>query len=74
MAWPGSLSTSKGISMNKDQVKGAVKNAAGKVQQKTGEAIGSTNQQAKGLVKQVEGKVQKAYGDVKAALDNLKSS
>jgi uncharacterized protein YjbJ (UPF0337 family) len=39
-----------------------------------GEAIGSTNQQAKGLVKQVEGKVQKAYGDVKAALDNLKSS
>lgn len=60
--------------MNKDQVKGAVKNAAGKVQQKTGEAIGSTNQQAKGLVKQVEGKVQKAYGDVKAALDNLKSS
>lgn len=60
--------------MNKDQVKGAVKNAAGKVQQKTGEAIGSTDQQAKGLVKQVEGKVQKAYGDVKAALDNLKSS
>jgi uncharacterized protein YjbJ (UPF0337 family) len=59
--------------MNKDQVKGAVKNAAGKVQQKTGEAIGSTDQQAKGLVKQVEGKVQKAYGDVKAALDNLKS-
>jgi len=61
--------------MNKDQVKGAVKNAAGKVQQKTGEAIGSTDQQAKGLVKQVEGRVQKAYGDVKAALDkNQKSS
>jgi uncharacterized protein YjbJ (UPF0337 family) len=61
--------------MNKDQVKGAVKNVAGKVQQKTGEAIGSTDQQAKGLVKQVEGRVQKAYGDVKAALDkNQKSS
>jgi uncharacterized protein YjbJ (UPF0337 family) len=61
--------------MNKDQVKGAVKNVAGKVQQKTGEAIGSTDQQAKGLVKQVEGRVQKAYGDVKAALDkNPKSS
>ena len=60
--------------MNKDQVKGAVKNAAGKVQQKAGEAIGSTDQQAKGLVKQVEGTVQKAYGDVKAALKNPKSS
>lgn len=59
--------------MNKDQVKGAVKNAVGKVQQKTGEAIGSTEQQGKGLVKQVEGTVQKAYGDVKAALKNPKS-
>jgi uncharacterized protein YjbJ (UPF0337 family) len=60
--------------MNKDQVKGAVKNAAGKVQQKTGEAIGSTGQQAKGLVKQVAGTAQKAYGDVKAALKNPKNT
>ncbi len=56
--------------MNKDQVKGVVKDAAGKVQQKTGEAIGSTDQQVKGLVKQAEGKAQKAYGDVKEALEN----
>lgn len=53
--------------MNKDQVKGAVKDAAGKVQQKTGEVVGSTEQQAKGLAKQVDGKAQKAYGDVKEA-------
>ena len=53
--------------MNKDQGKGAVKDAAGKVQQKTGEVIGSTEQQAKGLAKQVDGKAQKAYGDVKEA-------
>lgn len=58
--------------MNKDQVKGAVKEAAGKLQQKTGEAIGSTDQQAKGLVRQVEGKVQKAYGDVKEVLETPK--
>ena len=58
--------------MNKDQVKGVVKDAAGKVQQKTGEAIGSTDQQAKGLLKQIEGKVQKAYGDVKEALKKPK--
>lgn len=54
--------------MNKDQVKGAVKDAAGKVQEKVGEAIGSTEQQDKGLIKQAEGKVQKAYGDVKEVL------
>jgi len=54
--------------MNKDQVKGSVKDAAGKVQEKTGEAIGSTEQQAKGLAKQVEGKVQKNVGDAKGVL------
>jgi uncharacterized protein YjbJ (UPF0337 family) len=58
--------------MNKDQVKGAVKDAAGKLQRKTGEAIGSTDQQAKGLVRQVEGKVQKAIGDVKEVLETPK--
>jgi uncharacterized protein YjbJ (UPF0337 family) len=54
--------------MNKDQVKGAIKDAAGKVQQQTGKVIGSTEQQVKGLVKQVEGKVQKSLGDVKEAV------
>lgn len=51
--------------MNKDQVKGSVKDAAGKVQRKIGEAVGSETQQAKGLGKQAEGKAQKAYGDAK---------
>ncbi|EIK47062.1 CsbD family protein [Cellvibrio sp. BR] len=51
--------------MNKDQVKGTVKQAAGKVQQKTGEVIGSEKQQVKGAIKQVEGKVQKGIGDLK---------
>lgn len=54
--------------MNKDQVKGAVKQAAGKVQQKTGEMTGSQEQQIKGASKQVEGNVQKSYGDAKEAL------
>ncbi len=54
--------------MNKDQVKGAVKDAVGKVQEKTGEVIGSTEQQAKGIAKQVEGKTQKRVGDAKEAV------
>jgi uncharacterized protein YjbJ (UPF0337 family) len=56
--------------MNTDQVKGVIKDAAGKVQQKTGEVIGSEEQQAKGLGKQVEGQSQKAVGDLKDAVKN----
>ncbi len=51
--------------MNTDQVKGTLKDVAGKVQQKTGELIDSPEQQAKGLAKQVEGTTQKNYGDAK---------
>ena len=54
--------------MNKDQVKGTVKDIAGKVQEKTGQALGSKEQQVKGVVKQVEGQSQKAKGDAKEVL------
>lgn len=53
--------------MNKDQIKGAAKDVAGKVQEKAGEITGSDKQQVKGLKNQVEGKVQKGFGDVKEA-------
>ena len=53
--------------MNSNQVKGAVKDVAGKVQRKVGEAVGSTEQQVKGAAKQVEGKVQKAVGNAQEA-------
>ena len=49
--------------MNTDQVKGALKEAAGKVQTKAGELIDSPEQQAKGLLNQAEGKTQKSVGD-----------
>ena len=54
--------------MNKDQVKGVVKEAAGKVQEKTGEVTGSTSQQVKGMAKEVEGNTQKKVGDAKETL------
>lgn len=57
--------------MNKDQVKGAAKDVAGKVQQEAGRLVGSKRQQAKGLAKQVSGKTQKAVGDVKQAVGDL---
>jgi uncharacterized protein YjbJ (UPF0337 family) len=55
--------------MNRDQVKGDIKNAAGKVQQKIGELTGNKTQQAKGAAKQVEGRVQKGVGNVKQSLN-----
>jgi uncharacterized protein YjbJ (UPF0337 family) len=58
--------------MNKDQIKGAVKDAVGKAQEKAGEANSNDTEQAKGLLKQGEGKVQKAYGDVKEVLKGNK--
>jgi uncharacterized protein YjbJ (UPF0337 family) len=54
--------------MNTDQRKGALKEAAGKVQSTTGELIDSPEQEAKGLLKQSEGRVQKNVGDAKEVL------
>ena len=56
--------------MNKDQVKGAAKDIAGKVQRKVGEATGSASQQIKGGAKQVEGKLQRGAGDAQQAAEN----
>jgi uncharacterized protein YjbJ (UPF0337 family) len=55
--------------VNRNQVKGAAKDVAGKVQRKVGELTGNENQQAKGTAKRVEGKVQKGVGNVEQALD-----
>lgn len=60
--------------MNKDQIKGSVKVAAGKIQESVGKATGSEKQQAKGLAKQATGNVQKAYGDVKQAVTGANKS
>lgn len=57
--------------MNKDQVKGVIKDAAGKVQEKTGQVIGSAEQQLKGIDKQVEGKIQKKVGDAKEVIKDF---
>ena len=56
--------------MNKDQLKGTVKDVAGKAQEKVGELTGSDKQQIKGLKNQAEGKVQKGIGNVKEAFDD----
>ena len=49
-------------------VKGAVKEATGKAQEKIGAAIGSDEQRAKGLVKEAAGNAEKKLGDAEEAL------
>lgn len=54
--------------MNKDQLKGSLKDAAGRAQRRVGQATGNRTQQVSGIAKQAEGKTQKALGDVKETL------
>jgi uncharacterized protein YjbJ (UPF0337 family) len=49
--------------MNRDQVKGRMKEAGGTMQEKAGKATGNRTQQAKGLGKKLMGKLQKNAGD-----------
>jgi uncharacterized protein YjbJ (UPF0337 family) len=51
--------------MNRDQGKGRINEAMGKVQEKAGKATGSVKQQAKGVVREVGGKIQKTVGDAR---------
>jgi uncharacterized protein YjbJ (UPF0337 family) len=51
--------------MNKDQIKGSVREAVGKVQKNVGRSTANGTLAVKGAAKEVAGKVQKAYGDAK---------
>ena len=53
--------------MDKDQVKGEVKDIAGRVQRQAGEWTGDHEQQVRGARKQLGGKLQKQWGKLKDA-------
>ena len=54
--------------MNKDQVKGKIKEAAGELQEQTGKLIGSKKQEARGHAREQQGKLQEKAGDLKEVL------
>jgi uncharacterized protein YjbJ (UPF0337 family) len=56
------------MSINKDQVEGRVKEAAGKVQEVAGKTLGSSKQEIKGTINKTAGAVQAKFGDVKSDL------
>jgi uncharacterized protein YjbJ (UPF0337 family) len=53
--------------MNKDTVKGAVDDAAGRAKRQVGEWTGDTQAQVEGGAQQIKGKAEKAWGNVKDA-------
>ena len=63
------------MSINKDQVEGRAKEAAGKVQEVAGKVVGNTNQQVKGNINKNVGAAQAKFGDVKSDIkDSIKQS
>ena len=54
--------------MNKNQVKGALKDVSGKVQEEIGKLVGNKEEQVKGIGNQISGKAEETYGDAKEAI------
>jgi len=57
--------------MNKQQVKGKLKEAAGETQEHLGRLTGSEEQEARGHAREQEGKAQKKIGDLKEAAKDI---
>ena len=53
--------------MDKDRIKGAMDDAAGRVKRQVGEWTGDTNTQVEGAAQQIKGKTEKLVGQVKDA-------
>jgi uncharacterized protein YjbJ (UPF0337 family) len=53
--------------MNKDKLKGKIKEMEGRVQRQAGEWTGNKEQQLKGMAKQAQGKMQEGVGKMKDA-------
>ena len=61
--------------MNKDQVKGRIKEAAGETQEQFGKLVNSKEQEAKSHAREHAGKAQKAAGDLREqARDDAKAA
>jgi uncharacterized protein YjbJ (UPF0337 family) len=56
------------MGINRDQVEGRAREAAGKVQESAGRVMGNNTQRAKGVVKKNVGAAQAKVGDLKEDL------
>ncbi len=60
--------------MDKDRVKGAINDAAGRAKRQVGEWTGDTDAQVEGAAQQIKGKAQKVVGNVKDAARDANAS
>ena len=60
--------------MDKDRVKGAIDDAAGRAKRQVGEWTGDTRAQVEGAAQQVKGKAEKSLADLKDAVLNAKDA
>jgi uncharacterized protein YjbJ (UPF0337 family) len=58
--------------MDKETVKGAVNDAAGRAKRQVGEWTGDTDAQVEGTLQQAKGKAQKVVGNIKDAARDAK--
>lgn len=58
--------------MDKDQVKGSIDDAKGRIKRQVGEWTGDESAQAEGTMDQAKGKVEKAWGNLKEGARDLK--
>ena len=53
------------MSINKDQVKGRITEAEGKIKEVAGKLVGNEKLEDKGKIQKIQGEAQAAYGDLK---------
>jgi uncharacterized protein YjbJ (UPF0337 family) len=53
------------MTVNKDQVKGRVNEAKGKIKEVAGKLVGNKTLEAKGKVQKIVGEAQAKFGDIK---------
>ena len=58
--------------INKDQVKGHVKEAGGKIEKEAGKLVGNEKLQATGAKRELAGKVQAHVGNLKEAIKDAR--
>jgi uncharacterized protein YjbJ (UPF0337 family) len=60
------------MTTNKDQVKGRIKEAEGKVKELAGKLVGNESLEAKGKTEKILGRAQAKFGDVKQDIRDAK--
>jgi uncharacterized protein YjbJ (UPF0337 family) len=70
--FPGTRCQEHVMGINKDQVKGRIKEAQGKIKEVAGRIVGNETLEAKGTIQKLAGEAQAKFGDVKQDMKDAK--